>query len=204
MMCGDVLLRGTSIVHDSLQRCRAGAPGEHRWLVRGLRESCGVLGDLLIAPDFLAFLNGQQRPVTMRRGIQILDQLREDRERLERFLAAEQELLRRAGLAGAADYLIERCRVVILEGQYRERADVRAVLKELSSLVCSGADDRENAQRWSLISASRDVFGGLGLAFLNGTLLAQTVGIEGGLASASMLGGATIANTGYHRFRQNW
>jgi hypothetical protein len=169
-----------------------------RWIARGLRESCTILGDLQIEPDFLRFLRGTLHAGSIEEGIDLLKQYSDNREALKRFLAAEADLLSRAGLPiSATSDLIQHCETIIVQGRFNERADIAAALTDLQCYVCERAERAELNQRRGLLGGMRDVLGGLAVVVLNGGCLAATTGIS---AASMQLGGVVIAD-GYKNIR---
>ena len=59
--------------------------------------SCEVLGDFVIDPELLRFVRDHDRVYKLEEGVALLNELRENRDRIEEFLAAETELFNQVG-----------------------------------------------------------------------------------------------------------
>ena len=162
-----------------------------------MRVSCEALGDLVIDPELVRFVQGHDRVYRLEEGVALLDELRENRDRMEEFLEAETELFKEAGLpVSATKHLIKRCREVIVEGRYKDHADIVHELVSLRRYVCDKADLLEAGRRREVLQGMRNVVGGLATASLNGGLLATTVGITGALSAASIVVGGVVSADG--------
>jgi hypothetical protein len=197
-----IAVRATIKIHECLEHCPPGAPAESRWLARGMRVSCEALGDFVIDPELVRFVRDHDRVYKLEEGVALLNELRENRDRIEEFLAAETELFNQVGLpVSATAHLIQRCREVIVDGRYKDRSDITQDLVSLRRYVCAKADLLEAGRRRGVLRGMRDVVGGLATASLNGGLLAATVGISGALSAASMVVGGVVAAEGYATIR---
>jgi hypothetical protein len=163
-----------------------------------MRASCEAVGDFVIDPELVRFVRDQDRVYKLEEGVALLNELRENRDRIEEFLAAETELFNQVGLpVSATTHLIQRCREVVVDGRYKDRSDITQELVSLRHYVCAKADLLEAGCRRGVLRGMRDVVGGIATASLNGGLLAATVGIFGALSAASMVVGGVVAADGY-------
>jgi hypothetical protein len=99
-------------------------------------------------PELVRFVRDHDRVYKLEEGVALLDELRENRDRIEEFLAAETELFNEVGLpVSATTHLIKRCREVIVEGRYKDRSDITQELVSLRRYVCDKADLLEAGRR---------------------------------------------------------
>jgi hypothetical protein len=197
------LLRGTKKVHESIENSSPRAPRESRWLTAGFRESCSVLGDLLIDPEFMRFVRSRRQTLTLEEGRVALADYARNRKALHLFLSAEGDLFAQAGLpTSIAEHLLRRCFEVTLQPPPVDRAEIADVFGDLRMYLCEKATLLEASRRRGVLSGVRDVFGGLLVAALNGGLLAATVGMSGAQCAVSVVIGGMIAADGYSSVRR--
>jgi hypothetical protein len=199
MSYGKELIRATITVNKCLENSAPSAPRESKWLARGLRTSCDTIGDLLVDVEFAGFLRFARGQETLRTSSEMLKECQHNRERLERFLASERDLLTRAGLpTSVVDGLIEKCRTVMVELRYKDGPpEFGDALGELQRYVCDRARQAEAGRRRGILGGMGDLFGGLTVATLNGGLLAASLGLTGAASAASIAVGSFIAGDGY-------
>jgi hypothetical protein len=134
----------------------------------------------------------------------MLKECQHNRERLEGFLAAERDLLTRAGLpTSVVNGLIEKCRTVMVELRYQGGPpEFGDALGDLQRSVCDRATRAEAGRRRGILSGMGEVFGGLSIAALNGGLLAISLGLSGAASATSMAVGSAVAGDGYVSVRK--
>src|SRR6266550_4335282 len=198
------LVKGTGKVHECLESSAPGAPKERRSLSKGLRVSCATLRDLLIAPEFTAYLAYADGVKTLADRVERLKQYAANVEGMRVFLEAERELLQRAGLpVSITNDLISKCEGIIVHARFRERAQIGAILAELRTYVCERSDTFDSTRRRGVLEGTVAVLGGLTLASLNGGILAATLGLSGAASAASMALGGFVAAEGYGEVKRH-
>ena len=197
MSYSKTLVDTTNALYECIEKGRSPIRGgSPKWLARGLRISCKALSELMMDPEFFAFVQ-ERLPRQIEEGREVLREFERRRDLMDEFLKVEAEILLAAGYPQSlVTRLIGDCQRAIVAGAMPDVPNFVGVFRDLRERVCGWSDRMDYERQDRLIGASVDVCAGFSLAALNGALFAGSFGLSAGWSAASGAAGAILINNG--------